>query len=785
MTNALRIYFLFACLVFLGSAFSSYAAYTSDLSRLEQHYSGRADETLRQYGYEMFAPPRPAAHPQSNEDDEDERSSQALPMGVALDSYVVNIGDALEVVIEGQKFDRSTIEVNAQGMLLVPDLPPIPAAGRTMAQVRLSIKHAVSKLHNTTAYVSLKDVQRIGVLVIGHVHEPGKKTLSVFHTVLDALAEAGGIQKTGSLRVVKLIRRGEPFVLDLYQLMTDGAPDLDLNLKNGDRIIVPPMGPSFAIAGDVKRPGIYELPPGADRVLGDDLIKTYAGGVISSGKNRYMKLSAGENGLELISDLDPDTRFKIGAGDLLLIRKGEDKKTNHIKLSGHTPREGLYALSASPTLASLLSSEDMLGGDIYPLLGVVKRWNKDMLSHEYFSFPVKGVLNGMFDERLYSEDEVILFSYDKIRDIVRDPDPEEDQTPLIKRRIDPLMQNFLKERQVFVQGAVRHPGGYPVSEDASLQSLLYAAGGLTHQANKANIEITSVNFGEGHQKSGITGPLRRSINFREDFPGKISLVSGDAVRVHQVFKTREEKGVRILGEVVNPGHYDLIPGERFSTLIQRAGGYTRSAYPEGAIFSREQERKAQEAHYKTQAQDITRRIAAALDMDEKKVDSGQIAEARALASRLERMKAAGRITVEADLGTLLARPELDPLLEGGDVIYVPKRTLTVRVHGEVMSPAALQFEEGKKPRDYINEAGGFSYHADQNRSFVLYPDGSAQPLRVSFWNHKATFIPPGSTIIVPRDPKPFDFLESARDISQILSNLAVTALLVEDITDDD
>lgn len=107
--------------------------------------------------------------------------------------------------------------------------------------------------------------------------------------------------------------------------------------------------------------------------------------------------------------------------------------------------------------------------------------------------------------------------------------------------------------------------------------------------------------------------------------------------------------------------------------------------------------------------------------------------------------------------------------------------MTVRVSGEVLSPASLQFEKAKDPLEYIHQAGGFTYHADKDRTFVLFPDGSAQPLRVSTWNHNPIMIPPGSTIVIPRDPKPFDFIESARDVTQILSNLAVTSILVDDL----
>ena len=39
--------------------------------------------------------------------------------------------------------------------------------------------------------------------------------------------------------------------------------------------------------------------------------------------------------------------------------------------------------------------------------------------------------------------------------------------------------------------------------------------------------------------------------------------------------------MRLAGEFVRPGVYDIRRGERLSDLIQRAGGLTREAYPFG------------------------------------------------------------------------------------------------------------------------------------------------------------------------------------------------------------
>lgn len=324
---------------------------------------------------------------------------------------------------------------------------------------------------------------------------------------------------------------------------------------------------------------------------------------------------------------------------------------------------------------------------------------------------------------------------------------------------------------------MRRAGAYPVAEGISLESLLAAAGGLALEAQKGNIEVS---FADGRAGEG---KKRRRIDLRSDDPADVMIGPGDSVRVNQRFEKIADQSVLVMGEVKHPGRYDLMPGDKVSDLLLRAGGLSEQAYPYGAIFSRESERRAEELRFKAQARDMERAIAAALEADDEKVNAAKLAEARALASELRGAQGAGRLTIEADPAILTARPELDLLLEAGDRLYVPKRGLSVRVNGEVLSPAGLQFREGKAPLDYIHEAGGFSFHADKERTFVLYPDGSAQPLQVSAWNYKPVMIPPGSTIVVPRDPKPFDFIQSAKDVSQILSNLAVTAIFLDDLGD--
>jgi len=415
------------------------------------------------------------------------------------------------------------------------------------------------------------------------------------------------------------------------------------------------------------------------------------------------------------------------------------------------------------------------------------------MTREMIAFPPLLVVKGQFDRKLQDGDVIHLFSRDQITALQKphkDNISPEQIEPAVgsamnaPEKLDPILISFLTERAAFIRGAVRQEGAYPVAEGTSLENLIAVAGGLTLEATTRNIEVTSALLGEGHQTEGRSGTLRKHINFAEDNPADIILQAGNTVRVNQKFNKVADNSVLLIGQVRHPGRYDLMPGDKMSDLIDRAGGLTQQAYAEGAIFSRESERRAEESRFRAAARDMERALAVAMDDEDKAPDTSQIAMARDLAAELRQVEAVGRITVEADPGILDTQPELDMLLESGDRLYIPQRPLTVRVAGEVLSPASLQFRKEKNPRDYVAEAGGYTYHADKDRVFVLYPDGSAQPLQLSMWNHNAVMIPPGSTIVVPRDPKPFDFIQSARDVSQILSNLAITGIFLDDIRDD-
>ena len=314
-----------------------------------------------------------------------------------------------------------------------------------------------------------------------------------------------------------------------------------------------------------------------------------------------------------------------------------------------------------------------------------------------------------------------------------------------------------------VRGAVRDPGGYPVADRTPLSALVAVAGGLSADADPAAAELTTATGSRSIVDLGRDGARMAGI--------------GDALRINPRPQALESRAVAIEGAVRRPGRYDIGRNETLSSLIARAGGLLEDAYPAGAVLTRESERRREKEQFQRQARELERTLALEVEKGEP-VKAENVALARQLAAQLRGAEPLGRVVVEADPAVLRQRPELDPLLEPDDRIVIPKRPLTVAVAGEVLHPTAAQFVSGKSAEDYLSEAGGPTRDADTGRSFLILPDGRARPLAVSSWNHRVETIPPGSILVVPRDPRPYDGLDVAKTFGNILSQLAITAASV-------
>lgn len=339
-----------------------------ELSRIEELYADRIVDELQQYGYDMFS-------------DIDEGDVTSIPPGMIQDDYVLSVGDQLAVTLRGQINTRQIYEIDSQGFLTIDDLPPIVAAGRSLKTIKQELSGEVQNLHNTQIYLTLSGVRQIGVLVVGHVKRPGRKNLTAFHSVFDALNLAGGVDKTGSLRQIKLIRQGKSHYVDLYQLLMMSGGRADMLLKDGDRIVVPSLGATMAVSGYVKRPAIYEIR--RNEKLSLHQVLNLSGGTMTPGESRYLRFSYDGEGEETVLDVKVGHERVFSDGNILVVSPSKKKRSEFVKLEGHTRQPGTHDLKKTKTLGDLIHNEKILGKDIYPLIGVIERHNEKHFSKEF------------------------------------------------------------------------------------------------------------------------------------------------------------------------------------------------------------------------------------------------------------------------------------------------------------------------------------------------------------------------------------------------------------------
>jgi protein involved in polysaccharide export with SLBB domain len=332
--------------------------------------------------------------------------------------------------------------------------------------------------------------------------------------------------------------------------------------------------------------------------------------------------------------------------------------------------------------------------------------------------------------------------------------------------------SFAADHLVWIEGDVHDPGTYLAESGTSLATMMGAAGGLQLQADLSAVTVTSSQIDPASGSSHTVRNVYRGSSIA-DFE-KVALLPQDTVIVRQVFSDRESGTITIVGAVRYPGTFDILRSERLSSVLGRAGGLTDEAYPLGAVFTRisAQQSEAQ-GNYREAVELQTGALTAATTPN---VNPAILTYLQSLEQQLLHQPALGRITVTADPTILAVKPELDTLLQPGDFIYIPKRPSTVAVSGEVLNPGSFQYRPDMSLDDYIELAGGYTQVAEDDETFVIMPDGSARTPSsgvMSFFGSDP--IPPGSTIVVPPNPAPFNWIVFATQISQIFSQVAIAA----------
>src|ERR1019366_9313479 len=224
-------------------------------------------------------------------------------------------------------------------------------------------------------------------------------------------------------------------------------------------------------------------------------------------------------------------------------------------------------------------------------------------------------------------------------------------------------------------GAVRGPGSYFVGPNVALNDLVQAAGGTISWADESGVEL--ITTAVDHQ-TGKAATRRQTLPLRQATLASYTVRPRDTLHFNQIFTDVGIGAATVQGEVRLAGSYPIMRGEHLSDLLTRAGGGTNTAYPYRTVFLRKSAAAAEHEGYIRDAAEIENQLVVAMThIGNDKIDPGTFASLQTFVSELRTQKAVGRVSITADPSILASKPELDPLLEAGDVVYIPQRPNTI------------------------------------------------------------------------------------------------------------
>ncbi len=332
-----------------------------------------------------------------------------------------------------------------------------------------------------------------------------------------------------------------------------------------------------------------------------------------------------------------------------------------------------------------------------------------------------------------------------------------------------------------VFGEVKHPGRYPITPRMTVSTLIEAAGGLTYNAFTINAELARTAINNADERAYID--VER-IDLRKAIQGSASddavIVGRDRLNILEKPNVKLQSTVTLQGEVRFPGTYTVRQGETLSELLDRAGGLTEFAHPQGAIFTREALRLQEQKLLNQYAADMRKETAKKTFRADSNIGSviSDPEKTLAFVEEASRSKALGRMVVQLNR-ILKGERSADFMLEDGDFLFVPTFRNTVSIMGEVQVPITYLLDNKLDVDDYLNKAGGAKKQADEDRIFVVRADGSVYKPSSGYWfgNNKEG-LKAGDTIVVPIDTDYRDALSTWTAATQILyqTGVAINAL---------
>ena len=694
--------------------------------------------------------------------------------------YLIGPGDELLVRAWGQIDVNYRAVVDRTGAIYLPKVGPVSVAGVRYDQLNTYLKAAISRVFkNFDLDVTLGRLRAVQVFVVGQVRRPGSYTVSSLSTMVNALFVSGGPSKRGSMRRILLKRQGKDVTsFDLYDLIAYGDKSKDVQLLSGDVIFVPPVGRLVAVAGSVNVPAIYELKE--HETLGEVL--GYSGGftTTASGQKTFID-RIDDRQVRHTAEVDLSSaglKTELRDGDIVRVLHISPRFDNAITLRGNVAVPGRYPWQQGMRVKDLIPSRDFLVTQEF-----WKRQNSLAIDLESLTFKSQEEVEQDRQRELENRDKIAPANQPGSQNQA----PDQYQYPPSftsagQDRTQPDQRTQQQRNQDLAARVGRTEAQRIKQEELKNE--------VKRSAAEINWEYAVIQRMDPQDLSTHLVPFNLGKAIAGDESQNVVLEPGDVITIFsqndmQVPAGQQTKFVRLEGEFVTAGVYQVQQGETLHHLIARIGGLTPQAYLYGAEFTRESAREDQQKRLEEYTNELEKSVERnasgqrSLSGDEAVAERQAVESQRRLLDKLRQMKATGRIVLELKPTADNVSNLPDLMLEDGDRLLVPFKPATVSVIGSVYNSNAFIFKPGKTVSDYMRLSGGPTKNGDKGRSFVIRADGTT----VSGQGHSGVFgnsfeqarLMPGDTIVVPEKLDKGAVLRGFKDWTQIISTFVIGA----------
>ena len=589
------------------------------------------------------------------------------------------------------------------------------------------------------------------ITIEGMVRRPAIYEQKSEKSLADVIALSGGLLPTATLEhieVQRTIANAKQTMLNLDIPADDSRKDAlkqleSFQVQDADKIRIFPIAPytqdAVYLEGHVIRPGKYSYHTGM-RVT--DLVASYQdllpepalqyGEIIRLSSPDYRPMVQNFSVADALADPSHAPELKP-LDTVQFFGRYDFENPPSVSVWGDVRAPGTYRTSGDIHIRDAIHLAGGLAPDAAEGDAQVFRYMPDS-TMKIVSVNLSDALSGN------SAEDIVLHSRDRLL-IHRNPAAVEPAT-------------------VYVRGEVARPGRYPLTASMHISDLIRAAGGLKPSADVKTADLTHYSW---ENEKGVTGQQQRIVlaDALTDKGDKNPVLNnGDVLTVAQMPGWNDlGASISIRGEVEHPGSYGIRPGERLSTVLKRAGGFSPAAYPYGAVLLRLEVQKLEQRSYGELIQRVREQQAALRltavggDADQKLSAESAMVQWQTAMDDLLSSPPTGRVTVQISSNIKeWANTPRDITVRAGDVLVVPKRPSYVLVQGQVYGATAVAYRPGKSARWYLQQAGGTTNMANKRATFVIRANGTVIGSHSSFWisgDSMNVALQAGDMVVVP------------------------------------